>query len=298
MKHASFIVVLVLSLVLAIALLLGGAIYYVWQSGPPRDPKCFALDSEDFGLGFHIGDPWNPDAFEAAMKQGGLDVIRSPHSADPEYDFCSASWYTTDYMLSVQVMSDNKTADAALRTVNLTPHKRSKKTDIAAYEESPQFIRLQELKNEADERFPNDEDAAREWFMGQHAILAGDSVPQVRTAKGITLGSTEKELKQAYGEPFDWTITEGSHWVDYTANDVSVIFFLWDDQAYMINVGRGYRHMSTNWKFDAWDTWAMTEEDRKARDEYYAELDKKRDDREAKPAGGEEATSEIESEQD
>jgi hypothetical protein len=297
-KNATFIVVLVFLLVVAAALVLGGTAYYFWWAGPPRDPKCFALDDEDFGLGFHIGDPWDPDAFETTMKADGLDVIRSPHESRLEYNFHSASWYTTDYMFSVLLSSNDRTSDAVLGSIDLHPFYAGDSPDQATYRESKAFATRESLRNKAIKRFPNDDTAARQWYAGQYAEHVGKAVPQIRTAKGITLGSSEKEIRQAYGEPFDWVDIDDYCWLEYLGNQVHVTFFMDNRQVASINIHSGYRYRNAAFRSSAWRSFFMTEEEREARDEWLIGLGESDDGRELTTDGGEEATSEVESVRD
>ena len=77
---------------IAFMLLVVAILLALWL-GPPRDPKCFALDDEDFGLGFRVGDPWDPDAFEAALEENNLINTESRFDVPQAYtDLNVVSW--------------------------------------------------------------------------------------------------------------------------------------------------------------------------------------------------------------
>ena len=51
---------------------------------PPVRPAVAALEDNAFGLGFRVGDAWNPDAFVASMGQNGLVMRRKIHPDEAE----------------------------------------------------------------------------------------------------------------------------------------------------------------------------------------------------------------------
>lgn len=237
--------------------------FAMWY-GPPRDPRVFLLDNEDFGLGFRPGDPWNPDAFEAAMKANGLDVVRSDHKTNDDYDFNSTSWYTRNWSLSIYISSDTKEKDATVSDITISCMRPSKEDSFYSdYKSSLNYAKRKSIILESRKSYSN-EDEATEWVLEQFALLAKANVPLVRTSEGIGRGSSLREIKKTYGEPQDYTESEviRLHTYDYLSNGLLVTFFTANNIATMICLAPGYQDMSSMEKHIWWDKMTMTKGER------------------------------------
>lgn len=234
--------------------------------GPPRDPRVFLLDNEDFGLGFRPGDPWNPDAFEAAMKANGLDVVRSDHKTNDDYSFYSTCWFTRNWNLSIYISSDTKEQDATVTSITISFMGPSKKDSFYSdYKSSAHYAERKSINLESRKLYSN-EDEATEWVLEQFALLAKANVPLVRMSAGIGLGSPLSEVKKAYGEPQDYTESEAIrlHTYSYLSNGLLVTFFTDNDIVTMIELTPGYVNMNSMWKHIWWDKMTMTKAERAA----------------------------------
>jgi hypothetical protein len=155
---------------IVLAVLVIAAAIALWL-GPPRDPKSFALDDEDFGLGFRVGDPWDPDAFEAAMKANGLRVTR-------ERSFSNASLLSTIWdgdlsFLTIQALASPREDEVYVDNIIVSV-----------------FI-------------PYDWDEKRA-LIPNHGIAAGVAgvlYSEIAAGTDIKLGTDENALMGAYGRP-------------------------------------------------------------------------------------------------
>jgi hypothetical protein len=138
---------------------------------PPRDPKAAALDSGDFGLGFKVGDKWDPTAFEAAIKRNGIRFIRDDDITSE--GFLSANWTGRYGFLSLQVSATPKGSTTMVEDIMLSvyvPFDLDKKKSL--------------LEN-----------------YGIAARVAGRLYPMIETEENITMGVDEKAVVDAYGKP-------------------------------------------------------------------------------------------------
>jgi len=244
---------------IVLAVLVVAAAIALWL-GPPRDPKSFALDDEDFGLGFRVGDPWDPDAFEAAMKANGLDVQRSSFRTDEDCSFHMASFYTGDYYISVGTASDSKANNAILRSINITPFTQNRDPDKATYRASRAYSFLKELRKEARQRFPDDKNAGNDWFLARVAEKAAEHLPNPRSSDGIGLASTQEGVKRVYGEPFDSVALPGMHWLVYIGNKNRVTFFLRDGIVDFFYAAKGYQRCDIEARLRYWKQYFVSHE--------------------------------------
>jgi len=158
--------------------------------GPPRDPKCFALDDEDFGLGFKVGDPWDPDAFEAAMESHYLTFKGSPFEVPQGYfDFNTTSWVTADGLIQVVLMSQSKSPITTLMSCVITVS-RPKDNKLA-----------QQILNEAESRFPDNALNRAFYKQALAAVEVSNRYPELRSAKDVGFASSPEEVIAAYGRP-------------------------------------------------------------------------------------------------
>ncbi len=165
---------------------------------PPRDSKATALDDEDFDLGFKVGDKWDPEFFESAIKQRGLDVTRMPDiesyniigAKKEEFPFYSAFWITRDGCINIETFSWNKKPDTRVRSIGITtslPSDWGREKTRAFYKSA--------------KRQYSDENARNSYISG---VMTSESVkryPQLETAKGLGLGSSFEDFTKLYGQP-------------------------------------------------------------------------------------------------
>jgi len=171
--------------------------------GPPRDPKCFALDDEDFGLGFKVGDPWDPDAFEAAMKERGINAEPDLESKKEFAEFMEKAqvesfphvfsrWKVVDshlqILVSTQVTKSKPVVSAISIDAALPPSDSKNAVDIR-------------LKNEAKALCGDREELFDYYLRMVCAKEMAKSAPQVQSGKGIGIGSRGEEVLAAYGQP-------------------------------------------------------------------------------------------------
>ena len=161
-----------------------------------------------------------------------------------------------------------------------------------------EIIEGEQVQALAEKKFPDDPAARHQWLQAQLAIMTGQEAPQIETGAGVTLGSTKAEVKDAYGEPFDWVDIAGHHWLTYTANKVSVTFFLSEGRVSMIDLRRGYRRQGYELRRDAWQVHFMTKEQRRMRDEWIVGGSIGGEAGGENAAGVEDAASEVEWERD
>lgn len=226
---------------IGLAVLIITAAIALWL-GPPRDPKSFALDDEDFGLGFRVGDPWDPDAFEAAMKANGFPVDRTSNSTEEdEFSFHSEFWRTTDGYLLVDAFSDNKSAIAKLRSIGI-----SCSAPIDLY-------------REARELFPDDDSRRHLHVLEGRINEASKRFPQVHTDEGILIGSGVSQVLSTYGEPLmELPFAPGSPILGYFGDYRSVTFFSSNNKVAAVNIMPGYRNGGIVWRLGIWHAYITT----------------------------------------
>jgi len=224
------------------ALLVIAASIALWL-GPPRDPKNFKLDGEDFGLGFKVGDSWDPDAFEAAMKARGIDVERD-EPLPVECPFATVSWRAHDGTESVMALSDWRKPPLRLLNVYV-------QSDHPAF--SGPRGEAKRLFQEAERLFPDDEGAQFEWISEQGAVAACESFPQVLTGGGIGFASSLSDVSATYGRPLVRTpFTADGPILLYHGDSLTCSLFFSRKKLTGFSLSPGYRNGGLHSRVSAW----------------------------------------------
>jgi hypothetical protein len=162
---------------------------------PPRDPKSAALDDEDFGLGFKVGDKWDVKAMGAALEQRGLDLRLEPDinpssgEGDEEYRSLSAFWWSRDGRLDISSFSSDKGDNAIVQNIGISSFIR---TDWNR-EEAKAFY--DEMERKYPDSLTRDSQLAR-----LAAKEVAELYPQLVTSKGLGIGSKADDFYSAYGK--------------------------------------------------------------------------------------------------
>lgn len=234
--------------------------------GPPRDPKCFALDDEDFGLGFKVGDPWDPDAFEAAMKANGFPLGERSGPEDwaeelellemsvddelTDYPFFSVAWITTDGCLMIHLMSNKRLPTAEVCNIILN-------SDLPCKEWGRE--RTRKIYSEADEKYPNSQQERLDFVSEMGAIETAKRYPQISTSEGIGFASSLNEVKNTYGKPFmELPFAPESPILGYFGDHRSVVFFFSNERVTSMTIFPGYRNGGLAWRLGIWYTCAIS----------------------------------------
>jgi hypothetical protein len=169
---------------------------------PPRDPKSVALDDEDFGLGFKVGDKWDVAAIEAALKAHGLplhiDEEESERLAEQAvlksgHNILLKTWWSEDSRLVVSAYCDDP-VKKDIRSIKITASAPTPDSKVA------NTLTPKEAK-EVETMFPGDEISQHGYLAMQYAKTAGKLYPQVHTAESISLGSSIEDVISTYGKP-------------------------------------------------------------------------------------------------
>lgn len=166
---------------------------------PPRDPKAAALDNEDFGLGFKVGDKWDVQAMDASLSALGfqrnidtLSEIAAEETKEVEYPFYSTSWFTQDGRMQIYVASRDKSDDTIVGDITINSFARTDWTR----EEARAFRKAIELK------YPDQE--ARTAFLSRtYAEEAAKLYPNIATDIGLGIGANFQDFISKYGTPDD-----------------------------------------------------------------------------------------------
>jgi len=164
---------------------------------PPRDPKSKALDGEDFGLGFKVGDKWDVSAMDVSLSALGfrreddsLSEIASQEVKEVEYPFYYASWWTRDGRMNVYASSQDKSSKAVIGDISISSFARTDWTR----EEARAF------RKSVEQLYP-DQEARTAYLSKLYAKEATKLYPQIATDAGLGFGTTSQDFFSAYGKP-------------------------------------------------------------------------------------------------
>lgn len=181
---------------------------------PPRDPKAAALDNEDFGLGFKVGDKWDVKAMDEVIKSRRLpleideetkQLIEIEKAASKDV-MNFAHWSSQDNSLRVSISSTESKLPVIINDVYMcatAPEYNYR--DKKAREE------VRQKYKEVRAMFPGDQERQLAYMSMVDAKNAGTQFPQIKTGEGIGLGSSADSVASAYGKP-----TFNSPFGDYT----------------------------------------------------------------------------------
>lgn len=171
---------------------------------PPRDPKAKALDNEDFGLGFKVGDKWDPAAMDSAIEAGKLplrtnyeiwpDLSSNRETKTDEMNF--ADWYSEALSLHVIASSSEGWRSVIVYGIYITTN--SPDFDYFDYEAlAIESRRIDEIKA----MFPGDNAKQYAYLRRTDALYVRERHPGIKTSQGITYGSSLDDVINAYGRP-------------------------------------------------------------------------------------------------
>jgi hypothetical protein len=197
---------------------------------PPRDPKAAALDNEDFGLGFKVGDKWNVKAMDTAISARNISIHADAETeqffnstANPSADDMNfVSWFSKDSALELMVSSTESHEPVVVNDIYicaLAPevNLRDKKARDEAHR------KLEENKA----MFPGDQERQLAYMSMLDAKNAGGQFPHIKTGEGIGLGSSGDSVISSYGKP-----TFNSPFGDYT----DMLFYFGDGNGVVFTV--------------------------------------------------------------
>jgi hypothetical protein len=204
---------------------------------PPRDPKSAALDNEDFGLGFKVGDKWDVSAFEKALASRGITVKRMPQTSGggPNY----TSWHSPD--------------DTFYVSAKYHPDENDSVSNLSFGWLIAQSPISKKIKKEAKKQFPGD---TGEWMKGFFYELVRHiegQYPQVKSQEGIGIGSSKDNVLEAYGKSWlpipayeELTLTA------YLGYNQEIWFWIRDGRVVEVNIKRGFKHKSPLDRLRCW----------------------------------------------
>lgn len=171
---------------------------------PPRDPKAAALDNEDFGLGFKVGDKWDEFAMEKAIQSRRLPLERDEETEQFVENEKAASidvinlayWDSQDNSLQVSVSSNESKLPVLIDDVYMC----ATSPDYNYRDKKARAEVRQKLK-EVEAMFPGDKEKQLAYQFRINALRVGRLFPQIKTGEGIGLGSSGDSVAKAYGKP-------------------------------------------------------------------------------------------------
>lgn len=140
---------------------------------PQRSTKTRSLENEDFGLGFKVGDKWDPAAFDAVLQQKGINFTWDKKHDISSPGFLSASWDGDRGFLSLQVIANPNNGLAYVNNVFLSVY------------------------------VPFELDKTKS-LLGNYGIAARAAAVlylRIRTSENIRMGFHEESVVETYGKP-------------------------------------------------------------------------------------------------
>lgn len=210
---------------------------FVYFVPPFREQGAAALDEDDFGLGFRVGDARDINAFDRAIKASGIDVRMGIQGVSPTpYE---AYWISPDRTLSISIDADH-TDKSILGSVYIGPVLRRSPLILSMY-------------YKAKKQYPEDKRGRIECLFGLVTEHVSQQNPKLKTKEGIGLWSLNGDVFSVYGRPtYSMPEVRNTSMFEHLGNRQNVTFSGRSGRVNSIDILRGYDTYNFSQRADAW----------------------------------------------
>jgi hypothetical protein len=228
---------LVFGTLFLLAVIILPAALFIYFVPPLREQGAAALDEDDFGLGFRVGDAWDINAFDRAIKASGINVRMGIQGVSPTpYE---AYWLSPDGTLSISADADN--ADkSTLGSVYIGPVLRKSPLILSMY-------------YKAKKQYPEDKRRRIECLFGLVTEHVSQQNPKLKTKEDIGLWSPNRDVFRIYGRPtYSMPEVRNTSMFEYLGNRQNITFSGRSGRIDSIIISRGYDSYNFSQRADAW----------------------------------------------